>query len=689
MTRALGARTWMLIALVAASAACGNDDAKAPAGAGADASADGQGDASDGADDEGDATGADSAGPGDDTANPDDAADASDGLGPDAGGATDGGPLPCPGSPGCPCDEAIPCAGDDDACTKDPVCDEGYCTGFEDLVCDDGNACTADACDIAVGCTTTDLTTPCEDGDYCTYADKCSGGSCVAGAALGCEDGDICTDDACDPVVGCSHSHNNATCVDANACIEASVCDVGSCAGGKIVPCGDGNACTVDRCSPETGCVTKPWPIITSCPAGASHDDTCYFALDHAEAVTWTTARAACDAQGGMLAAFSNRPAEEVARSVALGVCGKTTAWIGLDDRIRNNVWRWSDGSTLGWQNWNKGEPNNSGGEDVVQLHPDAGWNDVPASSKADCTICMARIAPSCSGGACLPAGACADGACKLPAAATQDCDDSDPCTSDSCGKTACTHVALADGVSCTSDGGVCQAGACQMPIPSGALPQSCAAILAANPAAPTGVYALDDGAGGSWKAHCDMDTAGGGWTLVLRVDGQDATFAYSGKGWSETTALGADAPGLTGPSARLHGYAHLPVSAVLLAMDDEGTTRRLELPVGGASLHAMVTSKTPIATQIGAPKWRALVTKPALQPSCHVEGAHPHVGGGGQQIRLGILGNNENDCGSPDSWIGLGGDPGACGKAGIVAGNVACYGANAKNAVLARVYVR
>lgn len=676
------ARTLGLFTLLCACAACGNDDSDH----GSDVTGTDDGATQDAGDDDADAGPDANEGDGDDaaadTAADDGGADTTD------SGATDG-PLPCPGSPGCPCDEATPCDGDDNACTSDPVCEEGYCTGFEDLVCDDGNSCTADSCDVTTGCITTNLTTPCEDGDYCSYADSCNNGACKAGVALTCDDGDLCTDDACDAVVGCSHSHNNATCIDANDCIEASVCNVGSCTGGKIVPCGDGNACTVDRCNPETGCVTKPWPIIQTCPNGASHDDTCFFAIDHAEPVTWTTARASCESQGGMLAAFSSRPAEEVARAVALQVCGKVPTWIGLDDRIRSNVWRWSDGSTLGWQNWNKGEPNNAGGEDVVQLLPEAGWNDIAAKAQADCTLCMARIAPACSGGACKPAGSCEGDTCKLPSAATVDCDDADPCTSDSCGKTGCDHVALADGVSCTADGGVCQATACVVPTAGNPLPTSCAAILAADPFAPTGIYTLGDGTGGSWQTHCDMQTDGGGWTLVLRVDGLDATFAYNGKGWTETTPLGADAPGPTGPSARLQGYAKLPVQAVLLAMVDDGVTRTLQLPIGGASLHAMVTSKTPIATQLGAPKWRALVTKPALQPSCHVEGAHPHVGGGGQQVRIGILGNNENDCATPDSWIGLGGDPGACGKAGIVAGNVACYGANAANAVLARVYVR
>ena len=46
--------------------------------------------------------------------------------------------------------------------------------------------------------------TSCADGDDCDGAEYCDGdGSCEHAAPLDCNDGKACTDDACDPTSGC------------------------------------------------------------------------------------------------------------------------------------------------------------------------------------------------------------------------------------------------------------------------------------------------------------------------------------------------------------------------------------------------------------------------------------------------------------------------------------------------------
>ncbi len=100
-----------------------------------------------------------------------------------------------------PCLDAQPCL-------IDPHCaavgGAVQCVG-KPKSCDDGNVCTADACDAKLGgCVAATLSTAatCSDGNACTVGDSCSAGSCVAGAAKSCDDGVACTTDSCDPAAG-------------------------------------------------------------------------------------------------------------------------------------------------------------------------------------------------------------------------------------------------------------------------------------------------------------------------------------------------------------------------------------------------------------------------------------------------------------------------------------------------------
>ena len=81
--------------------------------------------------------------------------------------------------------------------------------------------------------------------------------------------------------------------------------------------------------------------------------------------------------------------------------------------------------------------------------------------------------------------------------------------------------------------------------------------------------------------------------------------------------------------------------------------------------------------TSAGRNAWRSLVASPSLQPNCNAEGFNID-GGSYHAVRLGILGNQENDCGSPDSRIGFGGERNLCGAGGDVScGNVATCAAD------------
>lgn len=101
------------------------------------------------------------------------------------------------------CDVAESCDGVGDACPPDAFAPPS-------TVCRDA----VGACDVAESCDGLAAACPpdagldgdpCEDGSVCTSADVCVAGSCVGGGPLDCDDGDPCTADACDASNGCTH----------------------------------------------------------------------------------------------------------------------------------------------------------------------------------------------------------------------------------------------------------------------------------------------------------------------------------------------------------------------------------------------------------------------------------------------------------------------------------------------------
>lgn len=166
---------------------------------------------------------------------------------------------------------------DSNACTLDggnpPSCTHGQ------IVCDDKNLCTDDACDQAKGCTFTNNTAACDDGDACTSGDKCLSGVCKGGLAPACDDLNTCTTDSCDKTKGCTHVALTGTaCDDGSKCTLGEMCKDGVCAGGIAPACDDLNTCTGNTCDPTSGCVFIPLTG-TACNDGNSctTSDQCSF----------------------------------------------------------------------------------------------------------------------------------------------------------------------------------------------------------------------------------------------------------------------------------------------------------------------------------------------------------------------------------------------------------------------------
>ena len=178
-----------------------------------------------------------------------------------------GGQLPCDDSNSCTDDSCEPTGGcvflpnedlcdDGSQCSLDDQCKNGWCLPGPPPACDDGELCTTDSCDPAVGCVNANNTVLCNDANACTVGDACADGACQGGPAPDCDDNNPCSDDSCEVEAGCVHTNNNASCEDGNLCTLDDKCNAGACVPGNQAPvCNDANGCTDDTCVPEFGCI--------------------------------------------------------------------------------------------------------------------------------------------------------------------------------------------------------------------------------------------------------------------------------------------------------------------------------------------------------------------------------------------------------------------------------------------------
>ncbi|HKQ68293.1 MAG TPA: fibrinogen-like YCDxxxxGGGW domain-containing protein [Polyangiaceae bacterium] len=195
----------------------------------------------------------------------------------------------------------------------------------------------------------------------------------------------------------------------------------------------------------------------------------------------------------------------------------------------------------------------------------------------------------------------------------------------------------------------------------------SCKDRLAAEPSSASGVYLVDPDRGGGdppFATFCKMDLAGGGWTLLMKIDGSKSTFHFASDLWENTMTLRPESADLEMTEAKLRSYVTLPFAALLVGMRDSSVTRWTVLSVGGSSLRdLMAGSYQP--TALGRSSWLKLPGTGTLQPYCNREGVN--VITDQTRIRLGIVANQQDNCSSCDSFIGFGGQIGglnmACGN--------------------------
>ncbi|CAH3143014.1 unnamed protein product [Porites lobata] len=193
----------------------------------------------------------------------------------------------------------------------------------------------------------------------------------------------------------------------------------------------------------------------------------------------------------------------------------------------------------------------------------------------------------------------------------------------------------------------------------------SCEDVLINTPGSKSGAYHLKTKELETALTYCHMEEisgcGGGGWTLVMKIDGAKTTFSYNADLWSNKMVHNQNSGeyGLDNLEAKMPSFWSNPFTKLCLGMRVVGEQINWILVNHSAvSLHDLLSNNNYTQTQVGRATWKSLVNKSSLQNNCNMEGFNvvSHTGKDNSAItRIGIISNNENDCSSCNSRIGFG----------------------------------
>lgn len=245
---------------------------------------------------------------------------------------------------------------------------------------------------------------------------------------LNCDDANACTLDRCDPQTGCLN--DRISCSDSDACTTDSCNPASGCLNVSI-NCDDGDTCTADTCDVSRGCVS------TDISASCGDDDVC--TTDSCNPALGCVHETILCGDGNECTADSCNPGTGCG---SIPIADGSVCASGLGRCV-------------------------SGACELVDCFDDTGCNDGDACTSDRCNQtsneCVnTDITASCDDGDACTQDSCAPATGCVNTDQSASCDDGDECTVDSCAaSTGCRSDPVADGTSCEGGAGKCAGGVC------------------------------------------------------------------------------------------------------------------------------------------------------------------------------------------------------------------------------------
>ncbi len=349
--------------------------------------------------------------------------------------------------------DATACS-DGNACTQTDTCVSGVCTGANPVVCGAVDAChTAGVCATATGVCSNPAkpdNSTCDDGNACTLTDQCKTGACVGSNPVTCTALDQCHDaGVCATGSGvCSNplKSDGVTCSDGNVCTKADKCTSGSCVGTAYTcaapdQCHNAGACLGD------GTCTNPAKsdgMVCTDSNACTNGDACVSGVCQSGTAVTCVALDQCHAVGTC--------------NIGSGQCSNPNKSNGTAC-TDGNACTLSDTCQLGACSAGTGKVCSA----LDQCHL-VGTCDTSTGACSNPNITNGAACEE--GNKCLNGDICQNGTC-VAGSTVPNCNDSNPCTLDSCqAATGCVNTpgnngsACTDGNACTQTD-TCSAGAC------------------------------------------------------------------------------------------------------------------------------------------------------------------------------------------------------------------------------------